>query len=112
MIRSAAATTARAVASCRATGRTTASAVTVPLRGLSTTSYGDKKPLNYTVIPKDDFGRYKEYSVIFTNRALNLMSEPFQKVMRDLSDLLCTTYNAEKVAIIPGYVCERKEVQK
>ena len=47
-------------------------------------------------------GEYQEYSVIFTNRSLNSMSEPFQKVMRDLNDLLKTTYNAHKVAIMPG----------
>jgi hypothetical protein len=66
-------------------------------------SSGDKQ-LPYDVVPKQDFGQYKEYSVIFTNRALNLMSDPFQKVMRDLNDLLKMTYNADKVAIIPGYV--------
>jgi alanine-glyoxylate transaminase/serine-glyoxylate transaminase/serine-pyruvate transaminase len=59
-------------------------------------------PLSYDVVPKEDFGRYKEYSVIHTNRSLNLMSDPFQKVMRDLNTLLKATYNAEKVAIIPG----------
>lgn len=56
----------------------------------------------YDVVPKQDFGEFKEYSVIFTNRSLNLMSDPFQKVMRDLNTLLCKTYNADKVAIIPG----------
>lgn len=54
------------------------------------------------MIPKQDFGAFKEYSVIFTNRSLNLMSDPFQRVMRDLNQLLKTTYNARKVAIIPG----------
>ena len=62
---------------------------------------GEKKVL-YDVVPKSDFGQYQEYSVIFTNRALNLMSVPFQKVMRDLNTLLKETYNARKVAIIPG----------
>lgn len=61
----------------------------------------DKDAL-YDVVPKEDFGEFKEYSVIFTNRSLNLMSEPFQKVMRDLNNLLKNTYNAHKVAIIPG----------
>jgi alanine-glyoxylate transaminase/serine-glyoxylate transaminase/serine-pyruvate transaminase len=56
----------------------------------------------YDVVPKENFGDYKEYSVIFTNRSLNLMSDPFQTVMRDLNNLLKTTYNARKVAIIPG----------
>ena len=60
--------------------------------------------LNYGIVPKEDFGEFKEYSVIFTNRSLNLMSSPFQRVMRDLNDLLKETYQAEKVAIIPGYV--------
>ena len=56
----------------------------------------------YDTVPKDDFGDFKEYSVIFTNRSLNLMSDPFQQVMRDLNTLLRKTYNARKVAIIPG----------
>jgi len=69
-------------------------------RAFSSSGIGDT--LNYGVVPKDDFGEFSEYSVIFTNRSLNLMSDPFQKVMRDLNDVLKTTYNAEKVAIIPG----------
>ena len=56
----------------------------------------------YPVVPASDFGEYEEYSVIFTNRSLNLMSEPFQTVMRDLNTVLKTTYSADKVAIIPG----------
>jgi len=58
--------------------------------------------LNYGVVPKQDLGEFKEFSVIFTNRSLNLMSSPFQQVMRDLNELLKETYQAEKVAIIPG----------
>ena len=58
--------------------------------------------LEYRPVPKDDLGEYQEYSVIFTNRSLNLMSKPFQQVMRDLNELLKATYNAHKVAIIPG----------
>jgi hypothetical protein len=58
--------------------------------------------LSYPIVPKSDYGTYKEYSVIFTNRSLNLMSDPFQRVMRDLNQLLKETYNADKVAIIPG----------
>ena len=72
-------------------------------RFLSTMDAPDNnKKVLYDIVPKDDFGQYKEYSVIFTNRSLNLMSDPFQKVMRDLNTLLKTTYNASKVAIIPG----------
>jgi hypothetical protein len=106
MIRSAATTTTtRVLTRTRAISRTTATTTmnNVPFRALSSTSTAtDNNKLNYSVVPKEDFGQYKEYSVIFTNRALNLMSDPFQKVMRDLNNLLCTTYNAHKVAIIPG----------
>jgi alanine-glyoxylate transaminase/serine-glyoxylate transaminase/serine-pyruvate transaminase len=65
-------------------------------------SGASEKKILYDVVPKENFGDYKEYSVIFTNRSLNLMSDPFQKVMRDLNTLLKETYNARKVAIIPG----------
>jgi hypothetical protein len=58
--------------------------------------------LMYPVIPKSDHGPFKEYSVIHTDRSLNLMSDPFQRVMRDLNQLLKVTYNADKVVIIPG----------
>ncbi len=68
----------------------------------TTPSSADEKKVLFDVVPKEDFGQYKEYSVIFTNRSLNLMSDPFQKVMRDLNLLLKETYNARKVAIIPG----------
>ena len=71
-------------------------------RAFSSTTTSQGKDLMYPVIPKEDFGQYKEYSVIFTNRSLNLMSDPFQRVMRDLNNLLKATYNADKVAIIPG----------
>lgn len=56
----------------------------------------------YNVVPQNDFGEFEEYSVIHTNRSLNLMSQPFQQVMRDLNQLLKHTYKAKKVAIIPG----------
>lgn len=56
----------------------------------------------FPVIERGDFGPYREYSVIHTDRSLNLMSEPFQQVMRDLNQLLKATFNADKVAIIPG----------
>ncbi|KAL7460779.1 hypothetical protein ACHAXS_001221 [Conticribra weissflogii] len=70
-------------------------------RFLSTKS-AEGGALQYPAVPKGDYGEYQEYSVIFTNRSLNLMSKPFQQVMRDLNDLLKATYNAHKVAIMPG----------
>lgn len=43
-----------------------------------------------------------EYSVVYTDRALNHMSKVFQQVMNDLSTNLKAVYNADAVAIVPG----------
>lgn len=43
-----------------------------------------------------------EYSVVYTDRSLNHMSQKFQQVMRDLSTTLKQVYNADAVAIVPG----------
>ncbi|OJY66022.1 MAG: class V aminotransferase [Sphingobium sp. 66-54] len=43
-----------------------------------------------------------EYSVVFTDRSLNHMSQAFQGVMRDIHATLCEVYNAERAVLIPG----------
>lgn len=43
-----------------------------------------------------------EYSVVYTDRSLNHMSQKFQQVMRDLSTTLKQVYQADAVAIVPG----------
>ena len=43
-----------------------------------------------------------EFSVVFTDRSLNHMSQRFQQVMRDLSATLREVYSAHQVAIVPG----------
>lgn len=43
-----------------------------------------------------------EYSVVYTDRALNHMSKVFQQVMKDLSSNLKSVYNADAVVIVPG----------
>jgi aspartate aminotransferase-like enzyme len=43
-----------------------------------------------------------EYSVVFTDRSLNHMSQTFQGVMNDISTTLKQVYHAEAVAVIPG----------
>ena len=43
-----------------------------------------------------------EYSVVYTDRALNHMSASFQQVMRDISRTLGEVYAAEAVAVVPG----------
>jgi aspartate aminotransferase-like enzyme len=43
-----------------------------------------------------------EYSVVFTDRALNHMSQTFQQVMCDISATLKNVYAAHAVAVVPG----------
>jgi aspartate aminotransferase-like enzyme len=43
-----------------------------------------------------------EYSVVFTDRSLNHMSQRFVGVVNDVVDVLRTTYAAETVALVPG----------
>src|SRR5699024_3519892 len=52
--------------------------------------------------PNPEHDALLEYSVVFTDRALNHMSEAFQGVMRDISRVLKTVYHADTVAVIPG----------
>lgn len=43
-----------------------------------------------------------EYSVVYTDRAVNHMSGAFQAVMRDLSGTLRKVYNADAAVVVPG----------
>ncbi|HHW34300.1 MAG TPA: alanine--glyoxylate aminotransferase family protein [Paracoccus solventivorans] len=43
-----------------------------------------------------------EFSVVFTDRSLNHMSQKFQQVMRDISAIAREVYNADAVALVPG----------
>jgi aspartate aminotransferase-like enzyme len=43
-----------------------------------------------------------EYSVVFTDRSLNHMSQAFQGVMRDIHDTLCEVYHAARAVVVPG----------
>lgn len=43
-----------------------------------------------------------EYSVIYTNRAINLMSKQYQQCVKDIDRNLCQVYQAKKSALIPG----------
>uniref|UniRef100_A0A7S2RUD5 Alanine--glyoxylate transaminase n=1 Tax=Mucochytrium quahogii TaxID=96639 RepID=A0A7S2RUD5_9STRA len=47
-------------------------------------------------------GDLLEYSVIYTDRAVNLMSAPFKECMKDMSSILKSVYHAQHCAIIPG----------
>jgi len=43
-----------------------------------------------------------EYSVVYTDRSLNHMSQSFQSVMNDVSTSLKDVYNAQAVIVVPG----------
>ncbi len=55
-----------------------------------------------SLLPTVDPEGLLEYSVVYTDRALNHMSQAFQSVMRDVSATLKEVYNARSVAIVPG----------
>ncbi|WP_129139088.1 aminotransferase class V-fold PLP-dependent enzyme [Modicisalibacter coralii] len=54
------------------------------------------------LLPDVDPDGLLEYSVVYTDRSLNHMSQAFQGVMRDLSHSLKAVYRADAVAIVPG----------
>jgi len=43
-----------------------------------------------------------EYSVVYTDRSLNHMSQSFQAVMNNISSTLKTVYNAHSTIVVPG----------
>ena len=54
------------------------------------------------LLPHVDPDGLLEYSVVFTDRALNHMSQSFQGVMRDISATLKNVYKAKSAVVVPG----------
>jgi aspartate aminotransferase-like enzyme len=54
------------------------------------------------LLPQPDPDGLLEYSVVYTDRALNHMSQRYQGVMKDVSRLLKKVYNARSAVIVPG----------
>ncbi|PWQ92694.1 aminotransferase class V-fold PLP-dependent enzyme [Leucothrix pacifica] len=54
------------------------------------------------LLPNIDPDGLLEYSVVYTDRSLNHMSQSFQGVMNDISSTLKSVYNAHSVAVVPG----------
>ena len=54
------------------------------------------------LLPDVDPDGLLEYSVVYTDRALNHMSQAFQQVMRDVSRGLKQTYGAAAAVVVPG----------
>jgi len=54
------------------------------------------------LLPDVDPDGLLEYSVVYTDRALNHMSRRFGQVMRDIDEILREAYGADAVALVPG----------
>jgi aspartate aminotransferase-like enzyme len=54
------------------------------------------------LLPNVDPEGLLEYSVVYTDRALNHMSVAFQGVMKDISRVLKQVYNARSAVVVPG----------
>jgi aspartate aminotransferase-like enzyme len=55
-----------------------------------------------SLLPHVDPDGLLEFSVVYTDRSLNHMSEEFKKVMLDISRILKEAYNASSAVIVPG----------
>ncbi|MDP2820280.1 MAG: aminotransferase class V-fold PLP-dependent enzyme [Polaromonas sp.] len=54
------------------------------------------------LLPNVDPDGLLEFSVVYTDRALNHMSKSFQGVMTDISSILKEVYNAPSAVLVPG----------
>ena len=54
------------------------------------------------LLPHVDPDGLLEFSVVYTDRALNHMSQSFQGVMRDISGMLKEVYHAGSAVLVPG----------
>ncbi|MDE2160915.1 MAG: alanine--glyoxylate aminotransferase family protein, partial [Burkholderiales bacterium] len=54
------------------------------------------------LLPDIDPDGLLEYSVVYTDRALNHMSARFQAAMRDISAVLKQAYGARSAVVVPG----------
>ena len=54
------------------------------------------------LVPHIDPDGLLEFSVVYTDRALNHMSQRFQSVMKDIGAILKQVYHAPSVALVPG----------
>lgn len=54
------------------------------------------------LLPDVDSDGLLEYSVVYTDRALNHMSQAFQTVMQDISRILKQVYRAKAAIVVPG----------
>src|SRR5690606_35667922 len=63
---------------------------------------GDKETPDMALRTDIDPDGLLEYSVVFTDRSLNHMSQAFQQVMREIHATLCEAYSAHRAVVVPG----------
>lgn len=54
------------------------------------------------LLPDVDPDGLLEFSVVYTDRALNHMSQSFQQVMKDISSVMKSAYQAHSAIVVPG----------
>jgi aspartate aminotransferase-like enzyme len=54
------------------------------------------------LLPNIDPDGLMEFSVVYTDRALNHMSKKFQKVMNEINRILKVVYHAQSAVVVPG----------
>ena len=54
------------------------------------------------LLPNIDPDGLLEFSVVYTDRALNHMSKRFQQVMREMNRILKQVYHAQGAVLVPG----------
>jgi len=57
---------------------------------------------NHDIRETANMGPFSEFSVVYTDRALNHMAPPFVSTMQSISSTLKNTYNADHTVLIPG----------
>jgi aspartate aminotransferase-like enzyme len=77
-------------------------AILAARRGCRAHSIKQEKIAMAALLPQPDPQGLLEYSVVYTDRALNHMSLNFQDVMRDISRVLKLVYTATSAVIVPG----------
>lgn len=55
-----------------------------------------------SLLPQVDPDGLLEFSVVYTDRALNHMSQRFQSVMKEISGILKEVYHAKSAVLVPG----------
>jgi len=96
MIRAVARSSTRALAVSRGAARSSVALQRRAARALST------EPEQVNALYAEAPSPLQEFSVVYTDRALNHMSEPFKKAMNNISDTLKHVYNCDHAVVIPG----------